>query len=243
MKNKYILYTIILFLAATIVYILYNLNQKSKNVAIQILPDTNEPFGYYSVIRSFEAQQRSSNDVVFLGDSRIAGFDWSSQFSDFQVVNRGITGDSLLGLQYRMKEILREKPKAIVLECGFNDLRNIDFELYHKPQFIAYVCKNFASLIDTFQQKSPNTKLVVQSVLPVYGHVINCMQCDWKMDTLNAHFLTICKQKKIDFLDLTPILTSNKQLKLEYTFDGIHLNPKGYLVWSDFLKSALKGKF
>ncbi len=242
MRNKAILFTLLFLLASTLCYILFNLSQKPNQSVSAMTSNNGEPQGYYSIIRGFEAQTRSKDDVVFLGDSRIAGFDWSSQFTDYQTINRGITGDSILGLQYRMKEILRENPKAIVLECGFNDLRNIEFELYREPQYIAYISKNFSALIDTFYKKSPNTKVIVQSVLPVYGHVSNCMQCDWKMDTLNAHFAAICKQKNIDFVDLTPILTANKQLKLEYTFDGIHLNPKGYMAWSNFLKDALKTK-
>ncbi|MEY4503904.1 MAG: hypothetical protein RL154_196, partial [Pseudomonadota bacterium] len=32
-------------------------------------------------------------------------------------------------------------------------------------------------------------------------------------------------------------LSENKMLKQEYTFDGVHLNTKGYIVWMSAIKS------
>ena len=242
MKNKPVFILLVSVLSLTLIYILVKLYGS-------IFDDSDkekvlfEPSGYYSLIRDFGQQKRTSNDVVFVGDSRIAGNDWLSKTLDFQVVARGLTGDSIAGLQYRMQEILRENPKGIVIECGINDLRNIDFDLYKSPHIIRRISQNFRGLIDTIQLKSPNTKIVIQSVLPVYRNVSNCNQCSEKVDTLNAQLTQICVQENVQFWDLVPILTTQQQLNLNYTFDGIHLNPTGYEAWEQFLSAKLKKTF
>ena len=49
----------------------------------------------------------------------------------------------------------------------------------------------------------------------------------------------IANQQGIEYLDLYPLFTDrNGDLSLEFTTDGLHLNPQGYTVWRTAL--ALK---
>ncbi len=237
MSKKIIIWIAVLLLAANLIFILVRLTHFFDSKPSD--SKSNEPFGYYSAIRGFESQNRSDKDVVFIGDSRVAGFDFQKEIPDCQILNRGIAGDSLNGLQYRMKEILRQKPKAILLECGVNDLRNLDFDLYHQQHYVRYITDNFERLVDTIQAKSPTTKLYINSIIPTYNGVSNCYQCNAKIDTLNAHFEKICIQKHINYVNLNTAFVKEKQLNLEYTYDGLHLNSMGYKAWAEQLKSSI----
>ena len=54
---------------------------------------------------------------------------------------------------------------------------------------------------------------------------------------LNSELRKLCTQHGITFIDLFPFFTNEKnKLKEEFTFDGLHPNGKGYLVW----KSAIE---
>ena len=237
MSKKLIIWIIVLSLAANLIFILISLTHFFDTKKVE--NTSNEPFGYYSAIRGFEAQNRTAKDIVFIGDSRVAGFDFQKEMPDCQILNRGIAGDSLNGLQYRMNEILRQKPSVILLECGVNDLRNLDFDLYHQQHYVRYIVHNFERLVDTIQSKSPTTKLYINSIIPTYNGVSNCYQCNAKIDTLNKYFEKICIQKHVNYLNLNTAFKKEKQLSLEYTYDGLHLNQKGYKAWSEQLKSSI----
>ena len=62
------------------------------------------------------------NPVVFFGDSITFGADWQRLFPDIPVVNRGISGDTTLGLLNRQAEVIELKPRQIFLMIGTNDL-------------------------------------------------------------------------------------------------------------------------
>src|ERR1022692_2171298 len=70
--------------------------------------------------------------VVFLGDSITAAFEWGESFAgSTPVLNRGIGGDTTLGVLERIADVSRLNPVAVFLMIGTND-----------PQMLAYVPKD-----------------------------------------------------------------------------------------------------
>jgi lysophospholipase L1-like esterase len=55
--------------------------------------------------------------------------------------------------------------------------------------------------------------------------------------SLNTELKGLCLQYKIKFIDLFPLfINKNNKLKKDFSFDGLHPNGKGYLIW----KSAIE---
>ncbi len=55
---------------------------------------------------------------------------------------------------------------------------------------------------------------------------------------LNQNIKELARDKDIEFLEIFSLFkNSNKELAEEYTNDGVHLKPKAYSVWCDYLQS------
>jgi lysophospholipase L1-like esterase len=110
---------------------------------------------------AWERRQFDKRAVVFVGDSIIRGWDGLEQaFPNFPTANRGISGDTTRGVLYRLDEdVLKLKPRAVVLLCGINDLGD--------GATSEQVIQNIQSLIRHCQNTDSNLPVVVCTVLPV----------------------------------------------------------------------------
>ncbi len=60
-----------------------------------------------------------------------------------------------------------------------------------------------------------------------------------KILSLNLKIEKMCKEQKIEFLNLNSILAKENILKEEYSFDGIHLTYAGYKEWAKVISPIL----
>ncbi len=98
-------------------------------------------------------------DTVFLGDSLTESFDLQKHFGRDDLRNRGMSGNMTEHVIYRLEEITNAKPKFVFLMIGINDLyQGMDFEI---------VISNINTILLEIRTKTPETKLFVQSILPV----------------------------------------------------------------------------
>lgn len=107
----------------------------------------------------FDALPIRSNDIVFLGDSITDGCEWAELLDNRHVKNRGISADRSGWLLERIDSIIAGRPRKLFLMIGTNDL-----SVGVGPDEVA---GNIRKLIVRFQKRSPQTKLYVQSILPV----------------------------------------------------------------------------
>ena len=63
----------------------------------------------------FELMPERNTDIVFLGDSITARFEWQEYFSDLTVANRGIDSDVTEGVLNRLDTVENQHPKKIFL--------------------------------------------------------------------------------------------------------------------------------
>ena len=188
---------------------------------------------YYKARRAahdIEGMQRGA--IVFVGNSITEQGWWQMLIKGQKVENRGIGGDNTFGMLDRLPDILESEPRKLFLMAGINDLtadRSIDTIVY-----------NIGQMIDMAKSMAPACKFYVQSVLPlndsrmVYDGIRNK---NGKVKELNARLVELCKDKGVEFIDLTPIFSdANGQLILRYTKDGIHIHPEAYVAWVDYLK-------
>lgn len=178
--------------------------------------------------------------IVFLGDSLTQEAEWSEWFPQFNIKNRGISGDTTSGLIDRLTPILVAKPQKLFLMIGINDLLN-----EHRSS--AAVAQSYQHILSRFQNQTPATQVVVQSVLPINANLCGKDLCGKQLraeiEALNQVLQTIATQHGYTFLNLFPLfLDSHNQLSAEYTLDGIHLNGKGYRLWAQQLQIYLESE-
>ena len=82
---------------------------------------------YFKKCAEFDKAQIGYDKIVFLGDSITeGGGDWNNYFDTKNIVNRGISGDTTLGVLARLNEICFYKPISLFLLIGINDIFNSD---------------------------------------------------------------------------------------------------------------------
>jgi lysophospholipase L1-like esterase len=176
--------------------------------------------------------------IIFLGDSHTQQCEWSELLNNQHIINRGIVGDVTETLLKRLPSILALQPKQIFLMIGVNDL------LVGVPP--ATVLGNYQNILQNIQHQSPNTKIMVQSILPINSEIRNMTISNVQIAALNAALQQFvikqtginpsAIQQKVTFIDLTAAFSDlNGNLRPEFTFDGVHLNGKGYAAWQNEL--------
>ncbi|MGB3511113.1 MAG: GDSL-type esterase/lipase family protein [Microcoleaceae cyanobacterium] len=169
--------------------------------------------------------------IVFLGDSITDECEWKELLAHPRVINRGIAGDTTDGVLNRLDQILKFQPEKIFLMIGINDLI--------KGRSITEVYNFYNRILIEIQKKSPNTRVWIQSVLPInqkrdaYGLNLD----NESVKAFNSKLITLAKDFQFTYIDLFSILANEQnQLDEQYTLDGLHLNGQGYLVWKQVIK-------
>jgi lysophospholipase L1-like esterase len=191
-----------------------------------------------STIEKFEAQDQKSpppqNALLFIGSSSIRMWDLQKWFPDRRTINRGFGGSETAdSLYYADRILLPYKPKVVVLYAGDNDIakgKSPD-EVFHDWQ--AFVAKVHGEL--------PDTKIVYVAIKPSIAR--------WKlvdkMRATNALIAKDCaKHQKLAYVDIDkPMLGDDGKPREElFKDDGLHLNEKGYQLWSDLVRPELTVK-
>jgi len=195
----------------------------------------NSEAGVYTHRKSlFEKLPERPGAVVMLGDSETALCEWQELLGDsLTVLNRGISGDYMDGVFARLEEVLRHKPLKIFLLIGVNDL------FYgKKPEAIE---ARYREIVQKIRRESPNSELILQSILPVNGEVRSLPATNKDIQAMNVRIAQIAKDYALPYTDLYSQLTdASGNLSTRFTDDGIHLNGLGYIVWREALEQFFK---
>ena len=186
---------------------------------------------YYIQKNYYEALPDTNNEIVFLGDSITDFGRWNEMFNKVNIKNRGIRGDSTKGVLERLSEIVSSSPDKIFLMIGINDLSS--------KKKVSEIVRNYDEILRYIIEKTPQTKMYVQSVLPVNENIPKRLGHANNDDVikLNSELKVLCSHYGIQYIDLFNLFGNDSdKLKEEYTIDGLHPNGKGYLVW----KSAIE---
>lgn len=176
----------------------------------------------------------TSNDIVMLGNSLTEnGGDWGKRLGKKHVVNRGIIGDEVMGVYRRLHQILPGHPSEMYLMIGINDVS-------HNLTADSIACL-IRLTVDRIQRESPQTKLHLQSLLPINESFGRYKLLTGKTDLvpqINTLLKELAAEKQIDYIDLFPLFTEQgtNVLRRELSTDGLHLNEQGYKIWAKALK-------
>lgn len=222
-KKRLIKFSAIISLVLNIFFIVLTF-KTWRNGGLRWIKQTDITKGpsYLAKESQFETLNINNDDIVFLGDSITNRSEWSELFDNPNLLNRGIDGDTTNGILNRVNTIIKGQPKKIFLMIGINDLL--------KKKDNNYVLNNYKKILTEIQTKSPNTIIYIQSILPnnnvkSKNDIINL---DNELKKLNTN--------RIIYIDLFHKFEKDGKLSNEYTYDGTHLNGKGYLVWKQTIE-------
>lgn len=170
------------------------------------------------------------SNIVFIGDSLTQWCDWERRFPHHQVLNLGISGETVEGLLARRDRIRRavENPDYLFLMTGINNIANEQYDIL--PSY-----REFVRNLTTWYKKST---VVVQSILPV--------EFTWIDNTLiketNRQLEQLTREFSADYLDVYSHFVDPKGTPIEgyLSDDGIHLAGKGYDVWAKEVERYLR---
>ena len=187
---------------------------------------------YERKVDLFKYLPNADNEIILLGNSITDGGNWVELLDDPRVKNRGVSGDVTRGILNRLDEVIESKPLKIFLLIGINDLA--------KGAPPANILQNIETIIQRIRLSSPETKIYIQSLLPVnpaYARYPKHVNKGDKIIQLNTELVDICKRADVCYIDLYDhFANANGELRPELTNDGLHLSGQGYLLWRDILK-------
>ncbi|MDE5548880.1 MAG: lysophospholipase [Clostridia bacterium] len=200
-----------------------------------LISDKNEKVVAYASKNNIE----NTGKIVFYGDSITEMCDTSLYYPEFDIINRGISGDTTSGMLERLQDnLLNIQPSTVVFLGGTNDIG--------KKIPTDQIAKNIESILSSIKEKCPNCKIIVQSVYPVNKHVrphflnqVNNRSND-AVAELNSALVELCQRYDYTYVDVYSYLTdSDGNLNREYTRDGLHLIKKGYFKVAEIIKPYL----
>ncbi len=193
----------------------------------------------------FQQKQKQTRDVkecrvVFLGDSITQGWEgpgkeaWEANFAGYHPLNLGFSGDRTEHLQWRLKysELDRVKPKVAVLLIGTNNTG-------HLQRPAEETVAGIQAVIAELHAKSPETKVILQSVLPRGPNAEDPLR---KLnDSINVLAAKLADGKLIRHVDYSGLfLNADGTLPKELMPDLLHLSPAAYQKWAEALKGDIE---
>jgi lysophospholipase L1-like esterase len=159
--------------------------------------------------------------LLLLGDSLIADFEWQPRMSLFEVENFGLPGataDDLLDMLPDIKD-QTDMVDIIMVMIGTNDLLSDNYKFIHTlKEIVIQLRKNY-----------PIAEILVSSLFPMnLPHFP-----DNTISSFNTHIEAITAQTGCCFLD-----THTKFLKSDaiiFQNDGVHITDAAYEIWAHTL--------
>jgi lysophospholipase L1-like esterase len=176
--------------------------------------------------------------MVLAGDSLSLWFPTDLLPAEQTWLNQSISGDTSSGLLRRLNLFAEAEPQAIFVMIGINDLT--------KGITDQQLIDNYLKIVQQLQQNHPDSKIVLQSILPHGGDRMTSEKREKllthvpirRIFQLNTRLATIARNTGVQFLDLQPLFADNTGfLRSELSTDGLHLSKGGYLVWRSAIQT------
>jgi lysophospholipase L1-like esterase len=192
---------------------------------------TNLPDHYVDRVRKFRQEPVFTNRMMFLGNSITEMGNWGKLIGDSSVVNRGIGGDNTYGILARLDDVITRKPSKLFLLIGINDISK------DIPEVV--IADNIRKIIARVQRESSQTRIYLESILPVNPDIPGFPQHYDKNDHIvytNKLLRQLAQEAGIGFIDTYSIFNDGSgKLRRDFTGEGLHINQAGYVYWVKYL--------
>jgi lysophospholipase L1-like esterase len=188
-------------------------------------------------IAAFEAQDAKSpppkNAVLFVGSSSIRLWNLKESFPAIDTINRGFGGSELAdSVHYARRIVIPHAPRVVVLYAGDNDIAN-----GKSPE---RVFRDFKQFVDVIQAALPKTKVVYIGIKPSIKRwaLIEPIR---QANRLIREYIAAQKSETLVFVDVDqPMLDADGKPRADLLLDdGLHLNKKGYEMWTRLLRKEI----
>jgi lysophospholipase L1-like esterase len=190
---------------------------------------------YRAHLSYFDILPKTQGDIIFIGDSITAGCDWAKLFGDIRIRNMGIGMDYTEWLLKRLDQVTILQPSKVFIMIGTADLNN-----FYVP--IPKIISNYTTVIQRLHQESPSTTIYFQTILPKQGYASTYAGLNDDIIELNTRMRELTEQYDfVEYINLYSLFkVDGNQLNPDYTYDGGHLNGKGYLVWKNAIEQYVR---
>ena len=176
------------------------------------------------------AAQYDDINVLFVGDSITAGWDWhiwQHYFAPLNAANFGIGGDHTGNLLWRLQHgaIGNLQPKLIVLLIGVNNFGH----LQETPEQVA---NGVGRVVQQLQLAWPNSKILLNGVFPFDQAASSPNRT--KVKNLNKRLAKLGNNQTVFFKNYGHLmLQKDGSIAPDIMGDFLHPTPKGYQIWAD----------
>ena len=178
---------------------------------------------YVLRVTQFGVMPALNGGVAFVGDSLTDWMRWNELFPQVRSRNFGIAGDTTVGLQHRIKQVVDAKPAKVFLQIGTND---VEFGRYTPEQIVA----NIDDCIVQLQTGLPGAKIFVENLLPRQP------QYDGKVRNVNALLKAAVEKRGLTYIDIYSHFVADGRMNPKLSPDDLHLSGEGYLRWRDIIR-------
>ena len=195
---------------------------------------------YFARTNEFKIYNRFAKPqgIVFVGDSLTQRYPLNEFFPGLHVYNRGIDGDTTVGLLKRLDlSIFDLKPTTVVLQIGTNDLQ---VEGITKDLTIV----NIQKIVKAIQTTLPAIHLILVSLYPVnlsIDKLVNKFIVGPRNnEDIKSINQAIANIQGVKFVNVYPhLLNEDKELNMQYSKEGLHLSLAGYATITPYIRQAI----
>lgn len=172
--------------------------------------------------------EKFANSYV-IGDSIAQGL-YESQALDKSFVtaerDTGVCETEVSMIKNHVSRAIEIGPQVLFLAYGLNDIKAAsgDAEIFE----IAY-----RRVLDELKEKLPDTKIYVNSILPVTQEVVDEDELYGSISDYNKKLMELCEEEGVTFIDNGSLVKDEY-----YTEDGIHMTSDYYGEWVNHMAEA-----
>jgi lysophospholipase L1-like esterase len=189
------------------------------------------------------AAEEGLNRIVLFGDSRIQGWMYVPSLRNYEIINRGVGGETTARALLRLKhDVLDLDPDIVVIQIGVNDLKAIGVFPSQESQIIDQCQANLQKMIDTICAAGIHP--VVLTIFPT-GNVSFFRRPIWSerinvaISKINEWIRTL-HSSEVAVVDCDLVLKDMQGVRKEFFTDWLHLNENGYRFLNDVVQLAIE---
>jgi len=170
--------------------------------------------------------QEEPTTVVFLGDSHFAKQPLDAFFTEVEVVNSGVNGNTSQQVLDRVLQAVPGNASKVVIGVGINDLL--------LGGSVSEYATNMDSLLRTLHKERSNAGLIVLSIMPTADPIY-----ETDINACNAILRSMCETYRCEYVDLYEPFVQGNVIQPSLVYDGLHLNKVGTEIWVEMIRTAL----
>jgi len=167
--------------------------------------------------------------IIMAGDSMIQYCDWQEFFPEHEIINEGLSGETVEELRTRVRGITdrHAAPAVIVIMIGTNNVAMERFSFLPAYQ----------DILDTIRGKWPGTRVAVNSLLPMNLYYLG----QDAVKDVNDLLRRLAQSNGAVFIDAWSAMVDENGAALSGVLaDEVHLTRRGYGLWVETLRPFFK---